>query len=81
MVIGGHNHYYARGVVDNIQHLTLGSAGAKLYTPASDQPNIVKTDKSFHHAEIDINGKRMTFTSRRSDGTVIESFTIPSKEQ
>lgn len=76
MAIGGHNHYYARGVVDDIQHLTLGSAGAPLYTPASGQPNMVKTDKSYHHAEIDINGNSMTVTARRSDGTVIETFKI-----
>ncbi len=76
LVIGGHNHYYARGVVDNIQHLTLGGGGAPLYAPASGQPNIVKTDQSFHHTEIDINGNTMIFTARRSDGTLIESFTI-----
>jgi Calcineurin-like phosphoesterase/Purple acid Phosphatase, N-terminal domain/PKD domain len=74
LVIGGHNHYYARAVVDNIQHLTLGGGGAPLYTSASGQPNIVKTDQSFHHTEIDINGNTMTFTARRSEGTVIESL-------
>ena len=78
LVIGGHNHYYARAVVDNIQHLTLGGGGAPLYAPASGQPNIVKTDQSLHHTEIDINGNTMLFTARRSDGTLIESFTIPA---
>jgi hypothetical protein len=78
MVIGGHNHYYARAVVDGIQHLTLGGGGAPLYAPASGQPNIVKTDQSFHHSEIDINGNSLLFTVRRSDGTIIESVTIPS---
>jgi len=76
LVIGGHNHYYARAVVENVQHLTLGGGGAPLYTPASGQPYIVKTDKSLHHAEIDINGGNLVFTARRSDGTVIESFTL-----
>ena len=78
MVIGGHNHYYARAVVDNVQHLTLGGGGAPLYTPASAQPNIVKTDQSFHHTEIDINGSTMFFSARRADGTIIEVFSIPA---
>jgi hypothetical protein len=78
MVIGGHNHYYARAVVDGIQHLTLGGGGAPLYAPGSGHPNIVKTDKSYHHAEIEISGTAMVFTARRSDGTVIESITIPA---
>jgi hypothetical protein len=76
LVIGGHNHYYARGVVDGIQHLTLGGGGAPLYSPASGQTNIVKTDQSYHHVEFDINGNTMFYTARRSDGTVIESLNI-----
>lgn len=78
LVVGGHNHYYARGVVDNIQHLTLGGGGAPLYAPASGEPNIVRTDQSNHHTELDINGNTMLFTAHRADGTVIESFTISS---
>jgi predicted phosphodiesterase len=78
LVIGGHNHYYARGVVENIQHLTLGGGGAPLYAPASGQSGIVKTDQSNHHTELDIDGNTMLFTARRADGTVIESLTIPS---
>jgi hypothetical protein len=78
LVVGGHNHYYARGVVENIQHLTLGGGGAPLYAPASGQPNIVQTDQSNHHTELDINANSMLFTARRADGTVIESLTIAS---
>jgi hypothetical protein len=78
LVIGGHNHYYARAVTDSVQHFTLGGGGAPLYAPASGQPNIVKTDQSFHHTELDINGNTMLYTARRSDGTVIESFTLPA---
>ena len=78
LVVGGHNHYYARGVVESIQHLTLGGGGAPLYAPASGQSNIVQADQSNHHTELDINGNTMLFTARRSDGTVIDSLTIPS---
>ncbi len=78
LVIGGHNHYYARGVIDNIQHLTLGGGGAPLYAPTGGQPNIVKSDHSHHYTELDINGSTMHYTARRADGTVIESLTIPA---
>ncbi len=76
MVIAGHNHYYARGVVNNIQHLTLGGGGAPLYAPASSQPNIVKTSQSYHHVEIAINGSTMNCTTRKSDGSLIETFSV-----
>lgn len=78
MVIGGHNHYYSRAVVDNIQHLTLGGGGAPLMNPSSNKPFVAKAEESYHHAEIDINGDTMIFTARRADGTVIESVTIIS---
>ena len=79
LVIGGHNHYYARGVVDGVQHLTLGGGGVwPFHTPVSGRPNIKMTDQSYHHAEIDINGNAMIFTARRFDGTVIESLNIPA---
>jgi len=81
MVVGGHNHYYARGVVENIQHLTLGGGGAPLYAPAAGQPNIVTIDQSYHHTELDIDGNTMLFTARRSDGSVIESITLYSTNQ
>ena len=78
MVIDGHNHYYARAVTDNIQHLTLGGGGAPLYAPVGGQPNVIKIDQSLHHTELDISGNSMLFTARRSDGTVIESITLTS---
>ena len=41
IVFGGHNRYYARAVVNGVQHLTVGGGGAPLYTPDPGQPFIV----------------------------------------
>jgi len=41
-VIGGHNHFYARAVVNGIQHITTGGGGAALHSPDPSMENIVK---------------------------------------
>jgi hypothetical protein len=76
IVFGGHNHYYARAVVDNIQHLTMGGGGAPLYTPASGYPNIVKTSKSYSFGEFTIAGNTLNARIVNSSGTTIDTFTI-----
>ncbi|MCM2358192.1 MAG: metallophosphoesterase family protein, partial [Geobacteraceae bacterium] len=72
LIINGHNHNYARALVEGKNYITTGGGGASLYTPDPSYPNIVKVDKSYHHTEIDINGSTLTSTARRADGTVIE---------
>lgn len=75
-VIGGHNHYYARAVVNGVQHFTNGGGGADLYTPQAGQPNIVIYDQSFSYMELDLNGDTGTVTARRASGTVIETLNV-----
>jgi hypothetical protein len=75
-VIGGHNHYYARAVVNGVQHFTNGGGGADLYAPQSGQPNIVIFDQSFSYMELDVNGGTAVVTARRANGTVIETLTV-----
>lgn len=76
IVFSGHNHYYARAVVDGVQHITAGGGGAPLYPPVPGQPYVVMTDRSFSFVEIAIDGNALTGTALRSDGTDIETFTI-----
>ena len=76
VVFGGHNHYYARAIVDGIQHLTVGGGGAPLYTPASGYPNIVVTNKSYSFGEFVISGNTLTAKIVNNSGAVIDSFTI-----
>jgi len=76
LAITGHNHYYARAVVNNIHHITSGGGGAPLYNPDPSFPNIVKVDKSNHYCKIEITGDSLHFSAIRSNGSIIEDFNI-----
>jgi Calcineurin-like phosphoesterase/Iron/zinc purple acid phosphatase-like protein C len=76
IVFEGHNHYYARAVVNGVQHLTVGGGGAPLHTPDPAQPFIVTTSQSHGFVMITIDGNKLTCTAVKSDGTVIETFEI-----
>jgi hypothetical protein len=76
IVFCGHNHYYARAVVNGVQHITTGGGGAPLNTPASGQPNVVYANSTFQFSKININGSRLDFASVKPDGTVIDSFQL-----
>ncbi len=75
IVFAGHNHYYARAVVNNIVHITTGGGGAPLYTPYS-YPNIVKTAKKHHYCKIEINGNKLHFGAYDIYGAIIDTFSI-----
>ena len=76
IVFGGHNHYYARASVNGVTHLTVGGGGAPSYTPASGQPNIVKTYKGFSFGEFSISGNTLTAKIIASSGSTVDTFTI-----
>ena len=76
IVFTGHNHYYARAMVNGVAHITTGGGGAPLYGPEAGHPNIVAHDRSNHFCKIDIQGKQLTFEAVRLDGTVIDTFTM-----
>jgi len=81
VVHAGHNHYYARCVVNGIQHITAGGGGAPLYEPDPGAENVVMTDKSLHFMKYEISEGRMTISAIRSDGSVIESFEVVKQMQ
>jgi hypothetical protein len=76
VVFNGHNHYYARASVSGVTHLTLGGGGAPSYTPASGQPDIVKTYKGNSFGEFSISGNTLTGTIIGSSGSVVDTFTV-----
>ena len=76
VVHAGHNHYYARCVVNGVQHITAGGGGAPLRTPDPEQPNVVTTDESLHFIKYKISGPRLSVSAIRSDGSIIESFEV-----
>ena len=73
-VITGHNHYYARALVNGVEHITTGGGGAPLYNPHANAQNIVKTDKSYHFCKIDIDHDTLHFSAIRANGSLIETF-------
>jgi hypothetical protein len=76
IVFGGHNHYYARAVVNDVQHITTGGGGASLYTPDPGYPNIVATGMYHHFCKVEIDSNQLSFTAITPEGTVIDTFTI-----
>ena len=76
ILFAGHNHYYARAVVNNIQHITTGGGGAPLYSPDPGYPNIVASAMANHFCTIKINDQILHFTAVKPTGEIIDSFTI-----
>ncbi len=76
IVFGGHNHYYARAVVNNIEHITTGGGGAPLYNPDTTYPYIVKAAMLNHFCKVEIQNMILKFTALTPSGTIIDTFTI-----
>ena len=76
MALSGHNHYYARAMVNGIVELTLGGGGAPQYTPASGQPDIVVISKSYSFGEFTISGNTLTAKVVNNSGATIDTFTV-----
>jgi hypothetical protein len=76
IVFAGHNHYYARAVINGVNHVTSGGGGAPLHDPDPSYPGVVSTDKSYHYCKIEIDDHVLRFAAVRIDGTVIDTFTI-----
>ncbi|NOX85037.1 MAG: T9SS type A sorting domain-containing protein [Chlorobi bacterium] len=74
LVINGHNHYYARAVVNGIDHITTGGGGAPLYNPNPNADSIVIVSRKYHYCRVDIAGDTLTYTVIDKDGNVIETF-------
>ena len=76
LVLAGHNHYYARAMVNGIPQLTLGTGGAPLYTPQSSQPDIVETYQGNGYAKFSVDGNSLTGWFIASNGSTIDTFTV-----
>ncbi len=75
MVIGGHNHFYARGVVDNIIHLTLGGGGASSKTPSAAE-NIITYVGGLSYMRFDINKDTLNAYAMDPSGTILDTYTL-----
>jgi predicted phosphodiesterase len=85
LVLAGHNHLYERCVPiigeeqdpQGVTYVTTGGAGAPLYGTGSDW-FLTITESSYHYMVIDIDSERLAATAYRLDGTVLDSFELPS---
>ena len=76
VIFGGHNHYYARAVVNGVTHLTVGGGGAPLYTPVPGANHVVTAWPAYSFAKIVITGNVLTGTIVQLNGDVIDTFTV-----
>jgi len=76
LVLGGHNHYYARASVNGVTHLTVGGGGAPLNTPDSGYPYVIVASKSYSFGEFSISGDTLTASIINNSGAIIDSFII-----
>ena len=75
IVFTGHNHYYARAIVDGVNHITTGGGGGPLHTPVPGSENVVKAVSSFQYSRITIDGPVLGFAAVNA-GAVLDTFTI-----
>ena len=76
VIFAGHNHYYARAVVNGIQHVTTGGGGAPLKPPEGGYPNVVDTAMVHHHCRVEIDGGYLHFTAVTPGDSVIDAFDL-----
>jgi hypothetical protein len=76
IVFGGHNHYYARAVVNGVQHVTTGGGGAPLHVPNPSYPNVVAAAQAYHFCKVTIDAITLQFQAVNPSGAVLDSFSI-----
>ncbi|MCX6578970.1 MAG: GEVED domain-containing protein [Candidatus Aminicenantes bacterium] len=75
-VFCGDNHYYARAVVDGVNHITTGGGGAPLYTSKPSYPYIVVTEDNYEFCKIDIQGNNLYFNAVDYLGNIIDTVSL-----
>jgi hypothetical protein len=66
---------YGSGAAEGRCEIVCGGSGAPLYTGTIT--NMLQTYSSnYHYCKFDVNGNSMTVTTKKSDGTLIETFTL-----
>jgi hypothetical protein len=76
ILFAGHNHYYARALVNGVHHITTGGGGAPLYYTDSWCPYIVTAAKVYNYCKIEIDGDLLMFSAVTPSGAIIDTFTM-----
>jgi len=74
-LFAGHNHFYARALVNGVTHLTVGTGGAPLVIPKAAE-NVVAMYAGTGYARFEIEGDILRGTMIGADGLVKDTFTI-----
>ena len=76
LLLFGHNHNYARAMVDGVPYVTTGGGGAGLYAVNPSAANIVTAVQTLHYGTIDIQNDTLIFTARNTSDAVVDTFTL-----
>lgn len=76
IILAGHNHHYSRCVVDGVQHVTTGSAGAPLYNVDLGMPYLVAATRAYSLCKVEIEANLLTLTAVALDSSVLDRFTL-----
>ncbi len=77
-VFNGHDHIYYHTKREGIHYVVTGGGGAPLYYPDPKKGAIEgdKWERAHNYVLCDVNGDKVQMTVNRSDGTLIERFSI-----
>jgi hypothetical protein len=76
IIVAGDNHYYARAVVDGVNHITTGGGGAPPEPPVLPSPYVVIAEETYHFCTIEATASTLQFKAIRTDGSSIDTFTL-----
>jgi len=74
-VFGGHNHCYAKAVVNDVYHITTGGGGADLHSQDETDEHVVIFDSSHHYCRVEIVDDILTFEAVDTTGEVFDDVT------
>ncbi|MDY6838475.1 MAG: metallophosphoesterase family protein [Thermodesulfobacteriota bacterium] len=75
LVFAGHNHFYARAMVNGVHHITT-VGGAPLRTPVAGYPHVLVAKSVTHYCKVEISKDTLTFQAVQPDGAIVDSFII-----
>ena len=78
IVFSGHDHMYQRHFVKPVHYVVTAGGGAGLYSPGKPFTKYTrKISVNHHYVLIEIEGKKLKAKALKTDGEVIDIFTIP----
>lgn len=80
IVITGNSHFYQRNLVNNVQYMVVGSAGAPLVDPVYGE-NTVYTKKSYCYGMADVSKDKFIMEIKDENGKTIDYLSLKKNEK